>query len=123
MKKSLILFFVMLLAITVHAQEADSIALLSPVEFKTQIERGTVQLIDVRTPEEFQEGHIEGALNIDFYSEDFEKEFHKLDKDQPVYLYCRSGYRSNQSAIKLKEMGFKDVYDLEGGILNYNQED
>ncbi|MFV0572277.1 MAG: rhodanese-like domain-containing protein [Xanthomarina gelatinilytica] len=93
MKKSLVLFFVMLSAIIVHAQETDSIALLSPVEFKTQI-------IDVRTPEEFQEGHIEGALNIDFYSEDFEKEFHKLDKEQPVYLYCRSGYRSNQSAKK-----------------------
>jgi rhodanese-related sulfurtransferase len=108
-------------AFSVNAQEKDSIVLLTPADFKIQIETENVQLIDVRTPEEFQEGHIEGAVNIDFYSEDFENQFNKLDKEQPVYLYCRSGARSNQSAIKLSEMGFIEIYDLEGGILNYNQ--
>ena len=122
MKKRLIFLFIIISVFAVRAQETDGVTLLSPTEFKTQTEGKAVQLIDVRTSEEFQEDHIEGALNIDFYSENFEDNFQNLDKEQPVYLYCRSGYRSNQSAIKLKAMGFKDIYDLEGGILNYNKE-
>ncbi|MCX7548591.1 rhodanese-like domain-containing protein [Xanthomarina sp. F1114] len=118
-----ILIFLLLITSTfnVNAQEKDGIELLSLADFKTQTENKDVQLIDVRTPEEFEEGHIEDAINIDYYSEDFAEEFNKLDKDKPVYLYCRSGFRSNESALKLSEMGFKDIYDLEGGILNYNK--
>lgn len=121
MKKLLILLIIAASTFSVNAQEIDGIVLLNPADFKTQINSKDVQLIDVRTPEEFQESHIENAKNIDFYSEDFENEFNKLDKNQPLYLYCRSGSRSNQSALKLSEMGFKEIYDLEGGILNYNK--
>ncbi|PWK18514.1 rhodanese-like domain-containing protein [Xanthomarina spongicola] len=122
MRKILILFVIAASVFSVNAQEKDAIVLLTPTDFKSQTENKDIQLIDVRTPEEFQEIYIEEAINIDFYSEDFEVEFNKLDKDQPVYLYCRSGYRSNQSALKLVEMGFTEIYDLEGGILNYNKE-
>jgi len=122
MKHFLILLTVVVFAFNLNAQENVKIVLLSPTDFKSQIENKDIQLIDVRTPEEFQETHIEEALNIDYYSDNFESEFNKLDKDQPVYLYCRSGYRSNQSSIKLLEMGFTEIYDLEGGILNYNKE-
>jgi rhodanese-related sulfurtransferase len=122
MKKSLVLLYIAISSFAVQSQEIDNIVLLSPTDFKTQIENNEVQLIDVRTAEEFQEGHIEDAINIDFYSEDFENQFNKLDKEQPVYLYCRSGYRSNQSALKLKDLGFQNIYDLEGGFLNYNKE-
>jgi rhodanese-related sulfurtransferase len=120
MKKIFLLLVVIASAFSVSAQEKETIVLLTPSDFKTEIDIDNVQLIDVRTPEEFKEGHIKGAINIDFYSEEFESEFNKLDKEQPVYLYCRSGYRSNESAIKLSKMGFKEIYDLEGGFLNYN---
>ncbi|GGG51281.1 rhodanese-like domain-containing protein [Bizionia arctica] len=123
MKNILFLFVIIASAFTVNAQEQESAVLLSLSEFKTLIEGQNVQLIDVRTPEEFQEGHIEGAINIDFFSEDFENQFKELDKEQPVYVYCRSGARSKKSALKLSEMGFLKIYDLEGGILNYNKKE
>lgn len=76
------------------------------------------QLIDVRTPEEYNEGHIEGAVNIDFYADDFEQQLQqKLDKGKPVLLYCRSGSRSAQSAEQMKALGFKEMYDLKGGFM------
>ena len=99
--------------------QSKVIHLLSSEQFKAQIKNKNVQLIDVRTPSEFEEGHIEGAKNIDFFSGKFNVEFDKLDKEQPVYIYCKSGNRSRQTANKLAEKGFKEIYDLEGGILNY----
>ncbi|MFL0354586.1 rhodanese-like domain-containing protein [Xanthomarina sp. GH4-25] len=123
MKHILIVLLLITSVYNVKAQEKDNIVLLNLTEFKSQIENKDVQLIDVRTPKEFEEGHIEDALNIDFYSEKFVDEFNKLDKEKPVYLYCRSGFRSKQSALKLSEMGFKTLYDLEGGFLNYNKKD
>ncbi len=79
-----------------------------------------VQLIDVRTPNEYKSGHIKGARNIDFYSREFNVKFNKLNKEKAVYLYCRSGSRSRHSAKKLTAMGFTEIYDLKGGILRYN---
>ncbi len=81
-----------------------------------------LQLIDVRTPEEYNEGHIEGAVNIDFYGEDFLQQLEqKLDKEQPAMLYCRSGRRSAKAAEQMKGLGFKEVYDLKGGILDWKE--
>lgn len=123
MKNLLIVLLLVSSVYSLKAQEKESIVLLNLTDFKTQTENKEVQLIDVRTPEEFGEGHIEDAINIDYYSEDFADQFNKLDKDKPVYLYCRSGFRSNESALKLSEMGFKNIYDLEGGFLNYSKKD
>jgi rhodanese-related sulfurtransferase len=78
-----------------------------------------VQLIDVRTPKEFTNERIKGAININYYKKDlFKKEMTKLDRSKPVYVYCRSGIRSSRSAKILKRAGFK-VYDLKGGILDW----
>ena len=101
------------------AQENEVITILETQTFKDSITSKRVQLIDVRTPDEYNSGHIETAENIDFFSEEFMIEFNKLDKEKPVYIYCKSGNRSGQSAIKLKDMGFKEIYDLKGGFLNY----
>ena len=101
------------------AQENEVITILETQTFKDSITNKKVQLIDVRTPDEYNSGHIETAENIDFFSEEFMIEFNKLDKEKPVYIYCKSGNRSGQSAIKLKDMGFKEIYDLKGGFLNY----
>ena len=98
----------------------ENIRVLSPMEFKSHVQDMDVQLVDVRTPREFNQGHIEGAINIDFYSEKFNEEFNKLVKDKAVYLYCRSGKRSRYSSNKLEALGFTEIYDLQGGILKYN---
>ena len=73
------------------------------------------QLIDVRTPEEFSGGSIEGSLNIDFYSEGFHGQLKSLDKGRPVFIYCKSGGRSGKTYKVLKDMGVGKVYDLKGG--------
>ncbi len=75
------------------------------------------QVLDVRTPGEFSEGHIPGALNIDVNSPGFSQAVNVLDKEKPVYVYCRSGQRSSRAARELREIGFDTVYDLEGGIM------
>jgi rhodanese-related sulfurtransferase len=103
-----------------QAQQNDAYKILEAQTFKDSIAIKNIQLIDVRTPDEYKSGHIKNAKNIDFYSGNFNAEFNKLDKEKPVYIYCRSGSRSRQSANKLAAMGFKRIYDLEGGILNYN---
>lgn len=83
---------------------------------QSELSKGNVQLIDVRTPQEWGNGHIEGARHIDWFSEDFKSEVSKLDKDAPVRLYCAAGGRSEEARELLREMGFKNVLDLEGGI-------
>jgi rhodanese-related sulfurtransferase len=97
----------------------ESITILSADDFKSHVEGKRVQLIDVRTPNEFKSGHIKGSKNIDFFSGRFNVEFNKLDKNKPIYVYCRSGSRSRQTAKKLSKMDFKKIYDLKGGILKY----
>lgn len=87
--------------------------------FNKGIQNGEVQILDVRTPEEFREGHILNAINIDVQAEGFEQASSVLYKDLPVYVYCRSGKRSNEAAERLKKIGFSKVYELEGGILQW----
>ncbi len=74
------------------------------------------QIIDVRTPEEFNDGHIENAILIDFYSEDFKDEIAQLDREKTYFVYCRSGNRSGQTIDILSELGFQEVYHLSAGI-------
>ncbi len=73
-------------------------------------------ILDVRTPEEFAEGHIEGAIMLDFYRDDFADELAKLDPSVPYVLYCRSGNRSGQTISLMEGLGFADVADVDGGI-------
>ncbi|MCP4120939.1 MAG: rhodanese-like domain-containing protein [Bacteroidetes bacterium] len=74
-------------------------------------------LLDIRKPMELVEsGIISGAVNYDFYEDDFRSRIDKLDKDVPVMIYCRSGNRSGKSQNLFKELGFKEVYDLGGGM-------
>ena len=90
---------------------------LAPDAFEAEIKLNTtVQLIDVRTPEEFQEGHLAGAQNMNVQSSDFAQKINQLDKKQPVLVYCAVGGRSAKAAKQVSEMGFPKVYDLKGGI-------
>lgn len=94
---------------------------VSASEFKELMNGEGVQLIDVRTPGEVSEGMIEGATNIDYNGANFKDQINALDRDQPVLVYCRSGGRSGRAAAMMKEMGFKEVYDLEGGYMNWTK--
>lgn len=78
-------------------------------------------ILDVRTPEEFAEGHIEGATMIDFYRDDFADQIAELDPDVPYLLYCRSGNRSGQTAALMERLGFADVADVDGGVLSWGE--
>ncbi len=78
-----------------------------------------VQLVDVRTPSEYNDGHIAKSQNIDFWSPEFNQNIDGLDKSKPVIVYCKSGGRSAKCAAKLKEKGFKKIYDLDGGFLKW----
>lgn len=98
-------------------EEKVIIQLLEPTVFKTAITGHDVQLIDVRTPEEYEEGHIENATLIDFNSEDFKENVQTLDKTRPVYVYCGSGGRSALASELMAELGFNEIYDLQGGFL------
>lgn len=120
MKQILVVMSVLSMLLGSNDPVDEKVSLLSPMEFKSRVEGMDVQLVDVRTAREFNQGHIEGAINIDFYSGKFTAEFNKLMKDKAVYVYCRSGKRSRHSANKLIALGFMEIYDLQGGILNYH---
>ena len=79
-------------------------------------------LIDLRTPKEYEEGHIEGSVNIDFFADNFEDEIAKLDKNKTVYIYCASGGRSGETLKLMKESGFKMVYHLPVGYDGWSDE-
>jgi len=74
-------------------------------------------LLDVRTPQEFEERHLANALNVNVNGDDFEGQIDKLDKSKTVFVYCLSGARSTTAAGILAKKGFKNIYNLEGGIL------
>lgn len=119
------IFFV-LIAFTVftfscrdETQGSNTIEVITAEEMKEISKIEDVQLIDVRTQEEYEEGYIEGFQNIDYYSDDFTKDIEKLDKSKPVIVYCKSGNRSGKCAKKMEEAGFSKVYDLEGGITQW----
>ena len=91
---------------------------LGATEFQTALTaESKAQILDVRTIDEFQNGHIEGALNADISSSAFQQIASGLDKDKTVFVYCLSGARSASAAGMLKEMGFKSIVNLTGGML------
>ncbi len=91
-------------------------------EFEKKMASEKYLLVDVRTAEEFAEGHIKGAINIDYLAENFSIEIQELELESPVLLYCRSGNRSSKAMKTMKELGFKEVYNLEGGIKGWISE-
>ncbi len=78
------------------------------------------QLVDVRTPEEYSTEHIGNAANVNWNGSDFVTKVTTYDKSKAIFVYCKVGGRSGQAAAKLAELGFKEVYNLEGGIMKWN---
>ena len=97
----------------------NDIPSVSAPEFEQQIKVDSVQLLDVRTPEEYAEGHIAGAVNIDVQSDDFQPTARQeLSKDSTILVYCRSERRSLDAAEILARLGYR-VVNLKGGILDW----
>lgn len=93
---------------------------LKPADFQASFEKTGGILLDVRTPEEFAEFRLAGAVNMDYNAAGFANEVASLDKTKPVYVYCLAGGRSTSAAKLLKEKGFQQIYELEGGLLAWN---
>ena len=103
-----------------ESESPGKFQVLDVLEFKKAVINKDVQLVDVRTAQEYRKGHLGKARNIDYYkAAKFKEEFEKLDKSKPVYIYCRSGHRSKKAAYRLIDMGFSSIIDLKGGIKNW----
>ena len=111
------LMFLMVALFSCGTGEAQKSVSLGPQEFEKQLAtEGERILLDVRTPGEFGERHLAGALNIDYNGADYNSRIGNLDKTQPVYVYCLSGGRSAAAAQTLTEIGFTKVFEMNGGI-------
>ena len=120
--KVLSLVFLFLGVTSCLKSQADGVQVLEVSKYEKKMTQPEVQLVDVRTPEEFSEGHLENAINIDVTADDFDAKVASLDKEKPVMVYCKSGGRSARASARLKELGFKTITDLEGGITNWKSE-
>ncbi len=92
---------------------------LSVTEFSSKVAEAGVITLDVRTPGEYAEGHLEGAQLIDFQSGNFENAISSLDKNATYAVYCRSGNRSGQAVKVMHDAGFHNVYNLDGGVIDW----
>lgn len=123
MSRFFTLVFTLILSVSIlsckDAAAQEGAKNLSPEAFSKAINGNNVLLVDVRTPEEYKSGHIPNAQNINYFDDDFQDSLSKLDTLQPVYIYCRSGHRSGESVANFKKAGFKEIYNLDGGILNW----
>ncbi len=94
---------------------------VSAEDFKTILESDSVVLIDIRTPGEYAQGHIEGASLIDFYGSDFRNQMADLDTTKTLMIYCRSGNRSGKAASMLTHVGFREIVNLQQGIIDWQR--
>ncbi|MFD2201794.1 rhodanese-like domain-containing protein [Shivajiella indica] len=121
LEKSILLFVIIFTVTFTHQVFAQEGApKLSPEQFDIQAHQKKKNVIlDIRTPEETAEGYIEGAEFINFLGDNFEEEIKKLNKNRTYYVYCRSAKRTIPATEKMKALGFKKVYMLEGGLNNW----
>mgnify|MGYP001319318247 FL=1 len=113
-----VVFFSLLLINSCQIFESTEINLISDTQF-IEIQDTEHILVDVRTIEEYESGHIQDAVNFDFYSESFQKEILSIEKSSSIILYCRTQNRSIKTANYLKENGYKEITVIEGGITSW----
>ncbi len=104
---------------------ATDIQLVSPAAAADVLEDRApeVVLLDVRTPDEFNEAHVPDSVNIDFYATNFAAQLDELPKDVPYVVYCRSGNRSSSTMDIMRDLGFTEVWDVDGGIIAWSEAD
>lgn len=123
-----LLLLILALSILVTACSSDtttqSIELVSPAD-ATQViadDPAGLVVLDIRTPEEFNEARLADAIMVDFYADDFADQLDTLDKDVPYVMYCRTGNRSSDAVKTMKDLGFVEVYEIDGGIVNWYEQ-
>lgn len=120
MKKSLFLSCLILLLSISSTLSAQSLSNLNATTFDSKIKQTpNAQIIDVRTPGEFMQSHIKNAININISSNDFQQKIANLNKNKAVFVYCLSGSRSSYAVRVLSSMGFKEIYNLIGGMMQW----
>ncbi|MES2587900.1 MAG: rhodanese-like domain-containing protein [Bacteroidota bacterium] len=120
MKAFYLIFLVFFFVSCSNSQVSKNV--LSAKEFSEKIKSTEkAQLIDVRTAEEYSEGHLLDSKNYNWNGDIFDKQSATLDKEKAVFVYCKSGRRSAAAAEHLRSKGFKTVYELEGGITNWRE--
>lgn len=113
-----IVFFSLIFIFSCEFLNPTEVNIISDNQF-LEIQDTDYTLIDVRTTEEYESGHIQNALNFDFYSESFQKDILTLEKNSQIILYCRTQNRSTKTADFLKENGYRDIKVIEGGITSW----
>lgn len=118
---SVLLLIVSFIVLCCRGQSSKNIKTIDSDAFAGKI-RATPnpQILDVRTPEEFASDPIDNAKNVNWLSSDFVTNAKKFDKSKPVFVYCKSGGRSQKAAAKLAALGFTTIYELQGGILKWD---
>jgi thioredoxin len=108
------------LFISCHGQTSNAIHTIDSKSFTEKLKTNeNPQLLDVRTPEEYSSEHIGDAKNVNWNGDDFVAKASTYDKSKPIFVYCKLGGRSAQAADKLAELGFKEIYNLDGGIMKW----
>ena len=121
MQKLTILFFSILFLIACGQNKSGYLS-IDAIQFNQKLENTkNVQLIDVRTPEEYANSKIGDALNLNYYDSDFEAQLKKLDTNKPLFVYCKSGGRSSGAVAQILDLGFTEVYELQGGIMAWER--
>lgn len=112
-----IIALVGILSIIMALMNTPSTRLLDGISFVETYQKtpGAV-LLDVRTPSEYAQGHLEGAVNIDYQNPAFLSEIQQLDKSQPYFVYCHSGRRSAGAILVMRKEGFTNIYEMQGGV-------
>src|SRR6185369_10831642 len=121
MKNVLILGGLLLGFMLLRGQSQQTNPVLEPKVYAEELKKENVILLDVRTPEEYSDGHLKGAVLIDYQDSTFETKVSKFDKNKPVYLYCRTDRRSEAAQEVMLKQGFKKVTNLKGGILAWQK--
>ena len=114
MIKKLILFIVFMSFVSCNS--SSEIKKISSENLILLDKNKDIQVVDVRRSKEYNSGHITGAINIDFYKSSFVEDINKLDKSKTTVVYCKSGNRSNKSALIMDSLGFTDFYDFSEGM-------
>jgi len=111
------------LFISCNGQTSNAVNTIDVKSFAEKLKTNeNPQLLDVRTPEEYSVEHIDNAKNVNWNGDDFVAKVNSYDKSKPIFVYCKVGGRSAQAANKLAELGFKEIYNLNGGIMKWNAE-
>ncbi|MEP2936987.1 MAG: rhodanese-like domain-containing protein [Gilvibacter sp.] len=124
MKKLISILLIAVTMVAVNACEetkASEIEQITVDQMSEALKNDSIQLLDVRTTDEYIESHLENAHNICVTDNDFKEKAENLNRDEPVYVYCKKGGRSAKAAKILQEMGFTKIYDMTGGILLWEE--